>query len=72
LKEENKALTLKDYSGGLTKSRNKPTARSTMLKNPKNEVNTPKVVVLVTVKYRNKAPIMVSSKPTNFSASDTQ
>jgi hypothetical protein len=43
-----------------------------MPKNPKNEVNTPKVVLLVTVKYRNKAPIMVSSKPENFSASDTQ
>ena len=43
-----------------------------MPKNPKNEVKIPKVRLLVTVKYRNKAPIIVSSKPKNFSASDTQ
>jgi hypothetical protein len=72
LKKENKGLRLRDYSGGLTKSRNKPISKTTMLKKPKRPVKPPRAVVLVRVKYRNKAPMIVRRRPKNFSANDSQ
>ena len=60
------------YSGGLTRSKNKPTSKSTMLKKPKNPVKLPNVAVLVSVKYKKRAPIIVSRSPKNFSARDSQ
>ena len=38
------------YSGGLTRSRNKPQIRTMMLRKPKKAVNTPRTSVLVIVK----------------------
>jgi hypothetical protein len=61
-----------DYSGGLTKSRNKPMIRTMMLRKPKSPVKTPSASVLVSVKYRSKAPMITRSSPKNFSARDSQ
>jgi len=46
--------------------------KTTMLKKPKSPVKTPRAVVLVSVKYRNKAPMITRSSPKNFSARDNQ
>ena len=43
-----------------------------MLKNPKNPVKLPNTVVLVRVKYKNRAPINVRRSPKSFSAIDSQ
>ena len=52
-------------------SRNKPTIKTTTPKKPNKPVKAPNAV-LVRVKYRNKAPMIASRTPINFSDSDTQ
>jgi hypothetical protein len=47
-------------------------SRTTMLRKPKNPVKIPRAVVLVRVKYRNNAPMIVRRSPKNFSARDSQ